>query len=64
MQPRINREEPYEKQDYIAYIDSPLLDDLHRCLKKPPQKTLRLFHRYHKPYGKFIIDAGKIQMRQ
>jgi len=22
------------------------LDDFHSCLKKPPQKTLRLFHSY------------------
>ena len=28
------------------------LDDFHRCLKKSPQKTLRLFHSYHRP------DAG------
>jgi hypothetical protein len=28
-----------------------LLDDFHRCLEKPPQKTLRLFHSYHRPDG-------------
>jgi hypothetical protein len=25
------------------------LDDFHRCLKKSPHKTLRLFHSYHRP---------------
>jgi len=25
--------------------------DFHRCLKKPPQRTLRLFHSYHRPGG-------------
>jgi len=25
-----------------------LLDDFHRCLDKPSQKTLRLFHSYHR----------------
>jgi hypothetical protein len=28
-----------------------LLDDFHRCLKKPAQQTLRLFHSYHRPGG-------------
>jgi len=28
------------------------LDDFHRCLKKPPHKTLRLFHIYHR------LDSG------
>lgn len=27
------------------------LDDFHRCLKKSSQKTLRLFHSYHRPDG-------------
>ena len=27
------------------------LNDFQRCLKKPVQTTLRLFHRYHKPDG-------------
>jgi hypothetical protein len=27
------------------------LDDFHRCLKKSPQKPLRLFHSYHRPDG-------------
>jgi len=26
-----------------------LLDDFHRCLEKPAQKSLRLFHSYHRP---------------
>jgi hypothetical protein len=27
------------------------LDDFHSCLEKPAQKTLRLFHSYHRPNG-------------
>ena len=27
------------------------LDDFHRCLEKPAQKTLQLFHSYHRPGG-------------
>jgi len=29
--------------------------DFHRCLKKPPQRTLRLFHSYHRPGGGYSI---------
>jgi hypothetical protein len=34
------------------------LDDFHRCLKKSPQKTLRLFHSYHRPGGGYDNDIN------
>ena len=35
------------------------LDDSHRCLKKPTQKPLRLFHRYAQARRRLINDTGK-----
>jgi len=46
------------------------LDDFHRCLKKPAPKTLRLFHRSHKPGGDqqqevlFIFSEAAIHFKQ
>jgi hypothetical protein len=38
------------KSEKVAFGDI-FIDDFHRCLEKPPQRTLRLFHSSHRPGG-------------
>ena len=36
-----------------------LLDDFHRCLEKPTQKTLQLFHSYHRPGDHHLLTLTR-----